>query len=313
MEYPIEVTANEADTGVTVVRHELGSTSGIVYAKLAVDMSGVSLEDVAILPLFTRIMMETGAGEYDSVDLSRRIGTHTGGVSVSSMISGVNQEGADEGAVTTGEHFVTKLMISGKSTSDKTEELFSIFDLILRDAKLDSQSKIIEMLKESKSRGESAIQGSGHAVANSRIRSRYNVLGYISEKMGGVSSLDTVKALLDQAENDFPALLSRLENVRSTILESSTCRDGMILDLTGTMPLSLKRSSLVSITSSTSFPGSRQIAKLLLRGSPLGKASEAKEEMAAQALLEDEGFVVPTQVSYVGKGGRLYHVGEAFR
>mmetsp|Transcript_31239 Transcript_31239/g.57771 ORF Transcript_31239/g.57771 Transcript_31239/m.57771 type:complete len:1097 (+) Transcript_31239:202-3492(+) len=312
-EYPIEVTANEADTGVTVVRHELGSTSGIVYAKLAVDMSGVSLEDVAILPLLTRIMMETGAGEYDSVDLSRRIGTHTGGVSVSSMISGVNQEGADEGAVTTGEHFVTKLLISGKSTSDKTEELFSIFDLILRDAKLDSQSKIIEMLKESKSRGESAIQGSGHAVANSRIRSRYNVLGYISEKMGGVSSLDTVKALLDQAENDFPALLARLENVRSTILESSTCRDGMILDLTGDASVFEKIEPSVKNFLNTlpgdSSEGAVKLQNFYSEAHPWAK--QAKEEMAAQAPITDEGFVVPTQVSYVGKGGRLYDVGEA--
>ena len=33
--------------------------------------------------------------------------------------------------------------------------------------------------------------------------------------------------------------------------------------------------------------------------------------MAAEAPLADEGFVVPTQVSYVGKGGRLYEEGEA--
>jgi hypothetical protein len=85
--------------------------------------------------------------------------------------------------VTTGEYFVTKLLISGKSTSDKTDELFSTFDLILRDAKLDSQAKIIEMLREAKSDKESAVQGSGHAIANARIRSRYSVIGYINEKM----------------------------------------------------------------------------------------------------------------------------------
>ena len=232
-EYPIEVTENESNTGVTVVRHELGSTSGIVYANLAVDISGIALEDVPLLPLLTRAMMETGAGEYDSVALSRRIGTHTGGVSVSTMISGVNQEGAEEGTVTSGEHFVTKLLITGKSTSDKTDELFSIFDLILRDAKLDSKSKIIEMLREAKTMKESTIQGSGHATANSRMGSRYTVIGYLNEKMSGISSLDTVKDLLNQAENDFPALLKRLEKMRSTILEQSTCRDGMILDITG--------------------------------------------------------------------------------
>merc|ERR1711966_223069 len=195
-EYPIDVKENEAGTGVTVVRHELGSTSSIVYATLNVDVSSLPLKDVTLLPLFTRIMTETGAGA-------------------------------------TGEHFVTKISIGGKATSDKADELFSIFDLVLRDAKLDSQAKIIEMLREAKSSKESSVQGSGHAVANSRIKSRYNVISYIGEKMNGISSLDEVKALLDQAENDFPALLARLEGLRETILNANTCRDGMILDITG--------------------------------------------------------------------------------
>lgn len=227
------------------------------------------------------------------------------------MISGVNKEGATEGVVGEGEHFVSKLLISGKSTSDKTEELFSIFDLILRDAKLDSQAKIIEMLREAKSRGESTIQGSGHAIANSRIRSRYNVIGYINEKMGGVSSLDTVKAHLEQAENDFPALLARLENIRNTILESSTCRDGMILDLTGDASVFEKIETSVD-KFLNNLPGDSQGDKLQdFYSEPHPWAEQAKDEMAAQAPLADEGFVVPTQVSYVGKGGRLYDIGEA--
>ncbi|KAL3782823.1 hypothetical protein ACHAW5_000095 [Stephanodiscus triporus] len=309
-EYPIRVSENESNTGVTVVRHELGSTSGIVYASMAVDVSGISFEDVPLLPLLTHIMMETGAGEYDSVALSRRIGMHTGGVSVSSMIVGVNQEGAAEGAVTGGEHFITKLMITGKSTSDKTDELFSIFDLILRDARLDSQAKIIEMLREDKSDKESTIQGSGHSIANARIRSRYSVIGYINEKMSGVSSLDTVKELLDQAKNDFPALLARLEKMRNTILDQSTCRDGMILDLTGDAAVFEKIESSVQ-NFLTKLPGDSQGSKLQnFYSKPHPWAVQAKEEMATSAPLVDEGFIVPTQVSYVGKGGRLYNVGE---
>ena len=314
-EYPISVSENEAQTGITVVRHELGSTSGIVYANLAVDVSGISLEDVPLLPLLTRIMLETGAGEYDSVKLSRKIGTHTGGVSVSSLISGVNPDGAPEGVVTNGEYFVTKLLISGKSTSDKTDELFSIFDLILRDAKLDSQAKIIEMLREAKSDKESAVQGSGHAIANARIRSRYSVIGYINEKMSGVSSLDTVKDLLEQAKNDFPTLLARLENMRKIILEQSTCRDGMILDLTGDASVFARIGNSVENFLSK-LPGdspaentSKRLPNFYAEVHPW--ARQAQEEMSSSAPLADEGFVVPTQVSYVGKGGRLYDIGES--
>mmetsp|Transcript_5553 Transcript_5553/g.10384 ORF Transcript_5553/g.10384 Transcript_5553/m.10384 type:complete len:1123 (+) Transcript_5553:123-3491(+) len=309
-EYPIEVIENEADSGVTFVKHELGSTSGIAYANLAVDVSGLPLEDVPLLPLFTRIMMETGAGDLDSVALSRKIGMHTGGVSVSAMLSEANKEGQPEGVVGTGEYLLSKILISGKSTADKIDELFSIFDLILRDANLDAKSKIIEILREARSEKESTVQGSGHAIANARIRSRYNVMGYINEKMSGVSSLDTVKALLKQAEDDFPSLLARLENIRNTILDNNTCRNGMILDITGDSAVFEKIQPSVE-KFLNQLPGDSDGAKLqnfyIL---PHPWAKQAKDEMVANAPLADEGFVVPTQVSYVGKGGRLYSEGE---
>merc|ERR1739844_640347 len=55
-EYPIEVTESQ---GVTVVKHEMVSTSGIAYAEFGVDISGVSTDDIVLLPIFTRILMET--------------------------------------------------------------------------------------------------------------------------------------------------------------------------------------------------------------------------------------------------------------
>jgi len=255
--------------------------------------------------------METGAGDMDSFALSRQIGTHTAGVSVSSLISGVNEDGLEDGVVPSGDHFITKLFISGKSTSDKTDELFSLFDVILRDAKFDSKDKVIEILREAKSGKESTIQGSGHAMANSRIGSRYSVIGYINEKMSGIASLDTVKALLEQAEDDFPAILARLENMRKTVLEQSTCRNGMILDLTGDAAVFENIAPSVE-NFLNKLPGDKDGEKLqnfYAEAHPW--AQQAKEEMAVEAPLVDEGFVVPTQVSYVGKGGRLYDVGES--
>eukprot|EP00956_Cyclotella_meneghiniana_P003774 scaffold4568_cov74-Cyclotella_meneghiniana.AAC.17 len=188
--------------------------------------------------------------------------------------------------------------------------MFSIFDLVLRDAKFDSKAKIIEMLKESKSRKESGVQGSGHSTASSRIRSRYSPLGYISEIMGGLSSLDTVKTLIDQAENDFPSLLARLEKMRSTILTESRCRDGMILDITADKAVFEKIQPSVE-KFIQKLPGDSSGEKLQdFYSVPHPWAKQAKSEMATNAPLADEGFVVPTQVSYVGKGGRLYDIGE---
>ena len=66
-----------------------------------------------------------------------------------------------------------------------------------------------------------------------RMKARYRVAGYIDETMGGISQLETIKKLLKQAEEDWPSLLARLENMRNVILDSQKCRDGMFVDITG--------------------------------------------------------------------------------
>lgn len=309
-EYPLEVSENENDSGVTVLRSEMASTSGIAYVKFAVDVSGVDYDDLELLSVFTRIMTETGAGDLSDVALSQKIGTHTGGVGVSLMSRPVRPDGVADGVVLEGNNMITKLVISGKSTSTKTDELFSIFELILTDAKLDSQKKVIEMLKESKTRLESSIQGSGHSYANTRMKARYSVPGYLGEKMGGISSLNTIKNLLKDAEEDWDSVLARLQKIRAAILDSSTCRSGMLLDITGDKDvLDTIKPSVDNFISS--LPGDAKGKKLPdFYNVEHPWATRAKVDMPNLAPLKDEGFVVPTQVSYVGKGGQAYSPGE---
>ena len=83
-------------------------------------------------------MTETGAGEYSDVDLSRRIGMHTGGVGASLSTRTVRAEGVEDGTVHGCDHMLTKIFIGGKVTTDKAEELLSIFKLVLTKSNLDS-------------------------------------------------------------------------------------------------------------------------------------------------------------------------------
>lgn len=179
---------------------------------------------------------------------------------------------------------------------------------ILTEARLDSQSKVVEMLREGQVQMESSIQGAGHQYANTRLKSRYTPAGYIEEQMSGISKLDTIKALLKQAEEDWPSLLKRLENIRETILNKSTCRNGMVLNLTGDkVVLETVQPSVEEFLQN--IPGESNGEKLqdfYSTEHPWVTAARAK----MTATPEDEGFVVPTQVSYVGKGGLLFQPGD---
>lgn len=308
-EYPIEVSDNESGSGVTVVRHELGSTSGIAYVNFGIDLSVLPLDDVPLLPLFGRMLKETGAGDYDSVALSQKIGTNTGGISIGLLTTAVHPEDGDA-TVGKGEQMCTKLYFQGKATSDKTEDLLSLMKLMLMDSRLDSKTRVIEMLKESRSRLESMVQSSGHSAINSRMKARYRVAGYIDELTSGITYLGTVKELLKQAEEDWPSLLARLENIRSTLLESDTLRSGMFLDITGDATvLETVQPTVESFLKQ--LPGDANGAKMFNYKKEVHPwVPEAKKRMADIVPIKDEGFVVPTQVSYVGKAGLLFEEGE---
>lgn len=79
-------------------------TNGILYANIVVDIAGISFcilaacivssklhhhtsdvstEDLELLPLFSRMITQTGTAKLDSVALSRKIGTETGGIGAS--------------------------------------------------------------------------------------------------------------------------------------------------------------------------------------------------------------------------------------
>lgn len=242
--------------------------------------------------------------------LSTFPGTHTGGVSVSSMVTAVYPEGADESLSMAGENMQTKLIVQGKATPENIDELFDIFKLILTDAHFDSKAKTIELLKESKSRLESAIQSSGHAMANARMKARYRVGGYIDEIQGGISYLDTVKALLKEAEEDWPSLLSRLERMRTTILDDSFCRDGMLIDVTGEKKVldAIQPNIEKLLTELPGRPNGEKLTSFYQQRHPW--AVEAQKLMEQFTPVVDEGFVVPSQVSYVGKAGLVYDEGE---
>lgn len=306
-EYPSHVTENAYQSGVTMLYHELPSTSGIVYAKFGVDVSQLSIDDLSLLPLFCRILTETGVQEYSDVEFTRYMGIHTGGVSTSFGIRSVRPSHINEGTVHDGSHLITKLFINGKSTSEKAHTLLDIFQKILTGANLDSQTRVLEILRETKDHMETNVQTSGHVFANSRLKARYSIAGYLDEKIGGFMYLSTVTDLLQEAEDHWDSVLARLVKIRATLLNDRTCRDGMVLDLTG------DASVLNTIASGveqflTHLPGTANASKLPNPYStPHPWAAPVKLAMPE---CQNEGFSVPTQVSYVGKGGRIFQEGE---
>lgn len=175
---------------MTILRHEL-PTNGIIYADVGLSLAELSLDDLPLVNLFLRCLLETGTSKLDQTQLTRRIGTHTGGIRMSSRIALKHPKARRRRHTTTSStaaaarmhtHDSSKpglmlvlgvcvcvwvqdgvlgsttsgltahMFVRGKAVASKAGELFELMHEVLTDANLDNQKRVLEMLKEAKAR-----------------------------------------------------------------------------------------------------------------------------------------------------------------
>ena len=279
-----------SEKGTTVLRHDL-LTNGIVYTDVGFDLRVIPFDLLPLVPLFSRCLTEMGTSKLDDVALSRYIQTHTGGVYTSTSTS---QKHSATGTAVPEPEVVSNLFLRGKATYAKTGELFSVMRDVLLDTKLDNKAKFLQMALETKTRMESSIQGSGHSFASGRIGSRYSVTELVTEQMGGIRYLHFIRQLVKDVETDWASVLAKLERIRSLL----TDRRNMIINL------SAEEKGLRAVQANLE----EYIHSIPLRTEEAKIHDWIGELRKFEGL--GEGFIVPTQVNYVGKGGQIYQVGE---
>lgn len=295
---PSRLVEHDLKDECTILAHDL-ETSGIVYLDAVFDYSKVSLQDVELLPLFTRMILESGTTTRTDVELSRAIGTYTGGISLSFH----NDVKFTPGTISDLDSPLLFIAVHGKAVSENVPHLMELLADVLLHAQLDHQQKAIEILKQNKANLESAVRSSGHAFASSRLAKDASLLGHIGETTGGLTAVRSAGGLLEQATRDWPTFHKRLENIRDTVIQ----RKGLVINLTANQD---------KIDSSVSC-----ISNMLLNKLPLEVITSAPTHNhlvqqwksttgGVRRLKKREGFEIPTQVNYVAKGGVIMPSGS---
>lgn len=309
VDYPsTRIEDNAYNRGVTILTHEVACSSGVVYVDFGLDASVLDFEDAQILPLFSRIMTESGTESLSNVGLHRSIDRYTGGVWMEPIIDN-KLESDDNGKIITtkGMHMVSMLFTRGKSTIENIDRLFDIFSWIWKEADFDSQENAISLLKELIAEEKRNVVSTGHIYAASRIKSSFSVPGFINEQINGLTNIKAMTSALDAVQTNWADFLPRLENMRKRLLSSQDCK--VVLNLTGEKRLfddieDIVKSFLENLLPEISGPS-------VIDADLHAWFSDAKNKMAHDELQADEGIIVPTQISFVGKGGLMYKEGDS--
>uniref|UniRef100_A0A7S0EDK3 Peptidase M16C associated domain-containing protein n=2 Tax=Hanusia phi TaxID=3032 RepID=A0A7S0EDK3_9CRYP len=283
---PIAVSEEK---GVKVLRHEL-PTNGIVYADIGLDMRVIPVDLLPLIPLFCRCLTEMGTHKRDDIALSDFIRTHTGGVYTSTSTT----QKYGSGNKLPEPEVVSNLFLRGKATYAKSAQMFEVMNDIITNTNFNNQNKFKQMVLETKARLEANIVGSGHSYAAGRIGARYMVTEFVEEKMRGIETLDFIRELAKEVDKNWEGVLAKLERIRDLLVN----RKNLIVNL------SAEDKGFSSLQSDLE----EYIQSIPLKTEDSQVVDWAKEMKKFEG--KGEGFVVPTQVNYVGKGAQIFQPGE---
>jgi Zn-dependent M16 (insulinase) family peptidase len=265
------------EKGYTTLYHDL-FTNGIVYLDLAFDLHALPQELLPYVPLFAGSLTKIGTESEDFVKLSQRIGRKTGGIGASTFAS----------ATVGSPRATSRLLLRGKATVAQADDLLDILRDIMLTVQLDNPERFTQMVLEAKARTESGLVPGGHRAVRTRLGAQFGEAGWLSEQLGGVEQLFFLRQLAEDVSNDWPAVLSKLEEVRRTLITASGLVCNVTLDGENWAAFQPKLSQFVSA----------------LPAAPRKSATWAPQPGPAF-----EGLTIPARVNYVGKGANLYEQG----
>ena len=264
----------------TLLYHDL-FTNGILYMNLGFNLGAVPQELLPYVPFFGRALQEMGTTGEDYVKFSQRIDRKTGGVWNSTYLSEVRgQEGP-----------AARFFVSSKATVAQVPDLLDILHDMLLTVKLDDRDRFRQIVLKSKARREASLVPSGHAYVRDRLRAGLTTAGWADEQMDGIEGLFFVRRLAEQVEQDWPAVLAKLDAVRQALVS----RAGMIVNVT------LDADNWAAVEP--------QVAAFL---QSLPAAANGSVTWTPALSAVNEGLAIPAQVNYVGKGASLYPLGYTY-
>ena len=270
----------EQKDGLDVVSHEL-DTMGILYARLAFDLSAVPARLLPLVPLYARALTELGTKRSDYVTLGFEISAHTGSLGAGAVVLSRVSDASP----------VCYLSVSGKCTADKVNRMTALMEEILLEPDFDNRERFMQMALEEKARMEQAAVPSGHILVNTRLNGALSSAGRISEEMNGVSALFYVRELIRRVDEAWESVRDDLTELHERIVR----RDDVKLDMTADAALlGAARSSLEALAGR--LP-SRPLEACAFDLAPLPGA---------------ELLGIPAQVNYVGLGLSLKDTGYVY-
>jgi presequence protease len=217
------VESRRMDVGGVPVDFYPMATNGVTYVDLRVDFSVLTPDHQQLLPLFGRVLTQSGAAGQDYVEIAQRMAAHTGGIGAAPQVQSLAAR----------DDFIESFMVSGKALDRKAGPFIELLsDLI---ARLEIRpGRLKEVIAESATRLESSIANLGFQFAILLAQAKLSSEGALNERLQGIEMLHTIRELAVRDEADLGGLIASLDMIRTSLFQRDslqivvTCEEGMV-------------------------------------------------------------------------------------
>lgn len=168
--------------------HDLTTThvdsNGIVYLQFAFDFSHLPLQDLHLLPLYSRCLTELGTTSRDQLVFNEQLACHTGGIHVQFETSPTYSGGS-----------LAVMLLKLKCVTGKLDAALDLLTDLLTQPLLGPADKVHQLLLEERANEESELQVSGNQTVSLRLKAGFTTPERASEEMDGVQYLEALRTL----------------------------------------------------------------------------------------------------------------------
>lgn len=274
-----------AEGPITCLFHNV-PTRKISYLYLYFGIDDLAWEDVPYLNVLGMLLSRLDTERHTAADLDVLMRLHLGSLR---FFADAFIDDADPSRVS------LKMTVATSALSEELEQMVCIPREIWETTKFDDADKIRDILVQRRIAMEQSFANEGHVRAMNRLSSYEFKSGVLKEAMGGVDFYRFLCDLIDNFDERFDALQSRLRDVCSRVF---TKRD-VVASFTGS---EADREIFFRMAGDFGLPGEARA----FDGKP---SAPAFGEKIPDPVMRREAFIVPSDVCYVAKGSDVGALG----
>lgn len=161
-------------------------TNGLVYQQLIIDLPAFTAEEQQLLPLYTALVGELGAGDQDYLAMQQWQSRVSGGLRMSLSLRG-DLNDAQKG--------LGHLVFSGKALNSKAADFNQLMRHTLETLRFDEGERLRELVAQMKARWESSVTGQGHSLAMQAAGAPFSAVATFNQQVTGLQGIRRMKAL----------------------------------------------------------------------------------------------------------------------